>query len=386
MMPVTAKTRQLLERLIAFPTVSRDSNLALIEFLRAELADAGIESRLVPSATGDKANLYAVIGPAEVPGVMLSGHSDVVPVEGQAWSSDPFTLVEKDGHFIGRGTADMKGFIAAAVACAQQATRRPLKRPLHLAFSYDEEVGCLGVRRLIEMLQGLAVRPAFCIIGEPTSLGVAIGHKGKLFARATCHGRECHSSLAPEGLNAIHLAAELVTAMAGLQAELTAGARDEAYDVPFSTLHVGLIRGGEALNIVPNRATLDFEIRHLPEDPPEALMARLAAIGEAIAAKHRDRFPEARIDFEETNSYPALATPADAEVVAFVKSLTGANSHRKIAFGTEGGLFQQRLGLPTVVCGPGSIQQAHKPDEWLAVEQLAQCEAMLGRLVERLCE
>ncbi len=386
MMPVTPKTRQLLERLIAFPTVSRDSNLALIDFLRAELAAAGIESRLVPSEAGDKANLYAVVGPAEVPGVMLSGHSDVVPVEGQAWSSDPFTLLERDGRFVGRGTADMKGFIAAAVACAQQAARRPLKKPLHLAFSYDEEVGCLGVRRLIEMLRGVAVKPAFCIIGEPTSLGVAIGHKGKLFGRATCHGRECHSSLAPDGLNAIHLAAELVTAMAGLQEELAAGARDEAYDVPYTTLHVGLIRGGEALNIVPNRATLDFEIRHLPEDPPEALLARLGRIGDAIAAKRRDRFPEARIAFEETNSYPALATPAEAEVVAFVKSLTGGNSHGKIAFGTEGGLFQQRLGLPTVVCGPGSIQQAHKPDEWLAVEQLARCEAMLDRLVERLCE
>lgn len=383
---MTATARSLLERLIAFPTVSRDSNLELVGFVRDFLAAAGADTRLVPSADGGKANLYATLGPAERPGVLLSGHSDVVPVEGQAWSSDPFTLVEREGRLYGRGTADMKGFLAAVLALFGRAAGRRLRTPLHLAVSYDEEVGCLGVRRLLDMLEGLPVRPAFCIIGEPTSMQVALAHKGKLAGRATCHGRECHSSLAPEGLNAIHLAAELVQGFVETQARLAQGARDEAYDLPYSTVHVGLIAGGEALNIVPNRATLDFEIRHLPEDPPAAVVAEIRARAEAIAARHRDRFPEARIEVEVLNSYPALNTPPDAEVVAFVKSLTGGNSHGKIAFGTEGGLFQERLGLPTVVCGPGSIAQAHKPDEYLSLEQLARCEAFLDRLLDRLCE
>lgn len=374
-----------LERLVAFPTVSRDSNLDLIGYVRAELASFGVASELVPSADGRKANLFATIGPKESAGIVLSGHTDVVPCEGQAWSSDPFTLRRADGRLYGRGTADMKGFIACCLAIAHEAARRALSVPLHFAFSYDEEVGCVGVRRLLVMMQGLPVRPRFCIIGEPTLMQVATAHKGKASWRATAHGLEAHSALAPLGVNAIHLATELVGRIRALQQEVEAlGARDDDYDVPYTTLHVGRIAGGQTTNIVPNRAVIEFEIRHLPQDDPGKFMGRIEAAAEEIAHGARARFVGTRYEFEPLISYPALDTAPDSEVVSFVKSLTGANTTSKISFGTEGGLFEQRLGVPTVVCGPGSIAVAHKPDEYVETRQLEACDAFLARLVGRL--
>jgi acetylornithine deacetylase len=374
-----------LKRLVAFPTVSRDSNLDLIGYMRAELAALGIDSKLVPSDDGRKANLFATIGPAETPGIVLSGHTDVVPCEGQAWSSDPFELRRADGRLYGRGTADMKGFIACCLAMANRAMRRQLAVPLHFAFSYDEEVGCLGVRRLLDMLAGLAERPRFCIIGEPTLMQVATSHKGKGSWRATAHGLEAHSALAPLGVNAIHLVTDLVGRIRALQQEVEAsGRRDGDYDVPYTTIHVGRIAGGETTNIVPNRASLEFEIRHLPQDDPAELLGRIKDAAEEIAARERARFVGARFEFEPLVRYPALDTAPDSEVVSFVKSLIGANATTKISFGTEGGLFQQRLGTPTVICGPGSIAVAHKPDEYVETAQLDACDAFLARLVERV--
>lgn len=375
----------ILERLIAFETVSHLPNIALMEWVQGVLADAGVEATLIPDDSGTKANLYATIGPQDRAGVMLSGHTDVVPVEGQAWTRDPFRMTRAEGRLYGRGTTDMKGFVAAALSAALVATKRPLKTPLHLAFSHDEEVGCLGVRSLIDMLEGAPVRPAMCIVGEPTAMQVATGHKGKTALRATATGREGHSALAPLSLNALHLGADFLNAVRDLQVELMAtGRHDGDYDVPYTTLHVGKMQGGVQVNIVPNNCTLDFEIRALAEDDPQALLANLRDRAEAIVAPLRAEFPEAAIKVEQLWAYPGLGTPPDAEVVNFVKALTGANGTIKVAFGTEGGLFDQRLGIPTVICGPGSMAQGHKPDEFITEAQLASCDAMLTALLGRL--
>ncbi len=380
------QTREILARLLAFDTVSHRPNRALMDYVRGLLAEAGVESVLIPDAGGGKANLYATIGPAGLGGVMLSGHTDVVPVEGQAWTHPPFELTEADGRWYGRGAADMKGFVAAALAAFLAAARRPLKVPLHLALSYDEEIGCMGVRSLITMLEGAPVRPRFCIVGEPTGMQVATGHKGKVALRATCTGREGHSALAPMALNALHLAADFVNAVRALQARVAAtGMRDGDYDVPYSTIHVGKLNGGVQVNIVPNHAVVDVEIRSLAGEDVAGLIEDLRAAAEAIVAPLRAEFPEAAIVVERLWDYPGLGTPSDAAVVNFVKGLTGANGTMKVAFGTEGGLFDARLGIPTVICGPGSMAQGHKPDEYVSLEQMARCEAMLEALVAR-CE
>jgi acetylornithine deacetylase len=374
-----------LDRLIAIPTVSRDSNLEFIAYVRDTLAALGIASQLVPSEDGRKANLFATIGPADRPGIVLSGHTDVVPVEGQAWTSDPFRMVERDGKLYGRGSADMKGFIAACLAMAPAAVKRQLKVPIHFAFSYDEEVGCLGVRRLISMLKDVEPRPRMVIIGEPTSLQAVTAHKGKLGRRVVAHGLEAHSSLAPIGVNAIYMISDLIAEIRTIQDDIARnGARDGDYEVAYTTLQVGTIEGGQALNIVPNRCQMDYEIRHLPADDAEAILQWVEVRAEAIAARSRKVFPEARFEFTALPSYPALDTPVDSDAVNFVRRLTGGNSTGKISFGTEGGLFSRDLGVPAVVCGPGSIAVAHKPDEYIAREQLALCDQMLARLVDEL--
>jgi acetylornithine deacetylase len=379
------QSRQYLERLIAFPTVSRDSNLDLISYVEAELSASGIVSTRVESADGKKANLWATIGPADVPGIVLSGHTDVVPVEGQAWSSDPFALAERGGNLFGRGSADMKGFIACCLSMAKAAKKAALKAPIHFAFSYDEEIGCVGVRRLIDMLKGIEVQPRLCIVGEPTLMQAVTAHKGKLGYRVTAHGLEAHSSLAPMGVNAIYMCADLIGEIRAVQEDIARyGARDGDYDVAYTTLHVGKIIGGEVMNIVPNRASFDFEIRYLPRDDGVAIADRLVNAGKQTAETYCGVFKDARFEFAELQSYPALDTPADSEAVKFVQSLTGGNSTGKITFGTEGGLFQKHLGIPSVVCGPGSIAVAHKPDEYVSIEQLAACDRMLAKLVEKL--
>ena len=377
--------RAILDRLMAFDTVSAKPNMDLMLWVKGLLDAAGIAVTLIPDATGQKANLFATVGPAGVGGVMLSGHTDVVPVEGQAWTLPPFALTERDGRLYGRGAADMKGFCAAAIAAMLKAATRPLQVPLHLALSYDEEIGCMGVRSLVAALAQAPVKPRFCIVGEPTGMQVATGHKGKVALRATCTGREGHSALAPLALNALHLAADFLNEVRALQARVAAqGHRDGDYDVPYTTIHVGKMAGGVQVNIVPNAATLDFEIRSLAEDDPEALIADLRAAAERIVAPLRADFPEAAIKVERLWDYPGLGTPSDAAVVNFVKGLTGANGTIKVAFGTEGGLFSRDVGVPTVICGPGSMAQGHKPDEYVTLEQLARCEAMLDALITRL--
>lgn len=384
-MTAPTTTLAILDRLIAQDTVSSRPNLALIEEVAGWLRAAGARVTLVPDATGQKANLFASVGPEGPGGVMLSGHTDVVPVEGQDWTHPPFRLTRDQGKLYGRGTADMKGFCAAAIAAMLAAARRPLAQPLHLALSHDEEVGCLGVRSLIDLLEAAPFRPRFCIVGEPTSMQVATGHKGKIALRATCIGREGHSALAPLALNALHLAADFIGALRRIQAEVAAtGPKDGDYDVAYTTLHAGKMAGGVQVNIVPNRAVIDWEIRSLAEDDPAALIARVEAACEAIVVPLRAEFPEAAIRVERLWDYPGLGTPTDAEVVRFVQGLTGANGTMKVAFGTEGGLFDRHLGVPTVICGPGSMAQGHKPDEYVTEDQLSRCDAMLGALVGRL--
>jgi acetylornithine deacetylase len=378
-------SEQILERLISFPTVSRDSNLALIEYVRDFLASCGVRAKLYGDESGRKANLYAIIGPRDRGGVLLSGHTDVVPVDGQRWTSDPFSLVERGGRLYARGAADMKAFIACALRAAQLATERELRIPLQLAFSYDEEIGCVGVRSLIDDMATWAHRPQFCIVGEPTLLRAAIGHKGKTALAATCRGHAAHSAAPGRGVNAIYMATELVDKIRVRQSSIeTGGVRDDAYEVPYTTLHVGVVRGGTALNIVPARCDLEFEIRNLPEDDASQIVAGMRADAAAIASSVQRDDVDVGIELEVTNEYPPLDTPADSEVVALVAALTGQHERIKVGFGSEGGLFSERLGVPTVVCGPGSIDQAHKPDEYIERDQLHRCDAMMDALLGRL--
>ena len=382
------KTIEILEKLICFDTVSANPNLNLINWCAALIEDAGGDVTLIPDPTGKKANLYATIGPKNRAGVMLSGHTDVVPVEGQAWTKPPFKLTLKDGKYFGRGTCDMKGFVASALAAGLNAAKRDLHTPLHLAFSYDEEIGCIGVRSLVDMLRDAPFKPAFCIVGEPTSMQVAVGHKGKMAAKATMIGRAGHSALAPMAVNAIYMAVDFINVLRKVQDQLAIeGAQDTDYSVPYTTLHVGKINAGVALNIVPDRCEVLFEIRSLNEDNPNALMDKLRSHADDVAKRYQSIAPEATIVIEPTpNTYPGLSTPEEATVVQFVKSLLGANDTMKVAFGTEGGLFSSQLGIPTVVCGPGSMDQGHKPDEFVSIDQLAKCDTMLVNLLARLEE
>ena len=381
------QSEELLAKLVSYPTISSDSNLELINFIATYLKNLGIDSQLVHNEEKSKANLYAVVGPQNKPGIMLSGHTDVVPVSGQSWSADPFVLRKDHEKLYARGSADMKGFIACVLSVLGKLNPQELVTPIHLAFSYDEEVGCIGVRRLLDMLQGASVKPKYCIVGEPTLMQPVIAHKGKTAVRVSLTGSECHSSLAPQGLNAIYLASDMINAIRALQQSLiNDGHHDHDYDISHTTLHVGVIDGGTALNIVPNRCEFIFEIRNLPEDSPEALIVELREKAKLIVASHSNQFPEASIELDIYNTYPALSTPTDSDIVQLVKELTGANRTGKIAFGTEGGLFTEQLQIQTIVMGPGSIEQAHKPDEFITQSELRKCDEFLLKLVQALSE
>ncbi|WP_366556103.1 acetylornithine deacetylase [Aquibaculum sediminis] len=383
----SAASREMIERLIAFDTTSRNSNLDLIHFIRDYLTGLGIESELVHDDSGAKANLYATLGPADRPGIALSGHTDVVPIDGQTWTRDPWLVSEEDGKLFGRGTCDMKSFIAVCLAYAPRFLERAKATPVHFCFSYDEEVGCLGVRPLLAHLAQKPVRPRMAIIGEPTGMRVVNAHKGKLSHRCHVHGFECHSSLAPHGVNAIEYAARIVVMLSDMARRKAAeGPYDHAYDVPYTTAHSGTIEGGTALNIVPKDCSFEFEFRYLPSEDPHVLLQEVVdyARKELLPAMQAV-YPQAAVDFEEISSFSGLDIPDDHEVVQLAKALTGANSTTKVAFGTEAGLISD-AGIPAVVCGPGGIDQAHKPDEFIALDQVALCEAFMDRLCERLAK
>ncbi|MEF8833690.1 MAG: acetylornithine deacetylase [Halofilum sp. (in: g-proteobacteria)] len=375
----------LLAELLAFDTTSHRSNLPLIAFVEDWLSRHGVASRRVPDASGEKANLYATIGPSDRPGVMLSGHTDTVPVTGQAWSVDPFRLTADGERLYGRGSADMKGFLAAVLAAVPALVEADLAVPVHLAFSHDEEVGCVGVRTLLADLSRQPFHPAACLIGEPTSMRVATAHKGKLGARLHIHGKACHSGMAPEGVNAIHAAARLTTRIEAMAAARAAeGPFDQRFAIPHTTLQVGIIEGGTVLNIVPQDCRLDFEIRNVPEDDPEALLGELMTFAASLEAEMRSAHADAGIRLERLNDYPGLSIADDHALVDFVLALLDGRELARIGYGTEGGLFRRELDIPVLVCGPGSMEQGHQPDEFVTRDQLARCGAFLERLIAAL--
>ncbi|WP_221793083.1 acetylornithine deacetylase [Oceanobacter mangrovi] len=386
------RTREILQQLIGFDTTSVNSNLQLLDYIRSLLQQEGVDCQLVYDEQGQKANLYATIGPQDKPGVMLSGHTDTVPVSGQAWTLPPHQLTEQiqaDGssRWYGRGTTDMKGFIAVVLAAVPEMLAQPLHTPIHLAFSYDEEIGCIGVRRLIDTLKSLPVKPAMGIIGEPTRMKVVTAHKGKLAARVTVTGKECHSGMAPLGVNAINYAARLIVWLEQLaRQKRLSGPFEEGYEIPYTTVHTGVVKGGQALNIVPNHCEFVFEFRNVAAESPRDLLAAFRAYAAEVEAEMRQQHADCAIAIDITSEYAGLATAEDEDVVAFVQQLTGEQDTATINFGTEGGLFSQVLGVPNVVCGPGSMDQGHKPDEYIETAELERCEAMLQRLIQRLSQ
>lgn len=375
-------SRDILARLIAFPTVSRDSNLALIAFIRDYLATYGVESELFYNEEKTKASLFATIGPEDQGGIILSGHTDVVPVDGQQWTVPAFALTEQDGKLYGRGTADMKGFIACVLAAVPDLVQSSLRWPVHLAFSYDEEVGCLGVRPMLANLAQRDLAFKMCLIGEPTQLKPVLGHKAKLAMRCQVKGAACHSAYAPYGVNAIEYAAQLIGKLGEIAAERAQPQyHDSRFDPPFSTIQTGLIQGGRALNIVPEECEFDFEVRALPDFDAKTVAHTLQTYAEQeLLPKMRAVQADTHIVLEELSAYPGLVTAKDSEVAALIASLCESDEFGTVAFGTEGGLFHQ-AGIPTVVCGPGSMDQGHKPDEFVSIEQLARCDQMLQRLI-----
>lgn len=371
--------RALLASLLAFDTTSRESNLALIGFIRDLLAQHGVASTPFYSDDGRKANLYARLGPAGDGGVLLSGHTDVVPVDGQAWTMPPFALTERDGRCYGRGSADMKGFIACVLASLTTFLARPLRMPLHLAFSYDEEVGCLGVRSLVAHLQASPEKPALCIIGEPTGMQPVYGHKGKVAMRCQVRGHACHSAWAPSGVNAIEQAAKLIGHISGISESLQQ-TQDARFDPPFSTLQVGTIQGGAALNIVPQDCQFDFELRTLPDADAESVLKNIEAFARSeLLPAMQAKAPESAITFQPLGAYLGLLTDPQSDVARWLADWSGSAAFSTVAFGTEGGLFNE-AGIATLICGPGSMAQGHKADEFVAVEQLERCMQMLARL------
>lgn len=382
---MTHSAADILKTLIGFNTVSDRSNLPLIEWVEDYLSGLGVASRRVYDETGEKANLLATIGPADQPGIVLSGHVDVVPVEGQDWSTDPFEATVIDGKMYGRGSSDMKGFDACVLAAVPQMLAADLKTPLHICLSYDEEVGCIGVRGAIDEITTWPVRPKACIVGEPTAMQVVTGHKSKQSVRVTVRGKAGHSSLAPDFVNAVEYAARLTVYISDLGREFAkSGATDPLYDCTHTTAHVGLVRGGTQLNIVPEHATFDFEFRTIAADDPHELVRQVIAYAERELIPTMQAIdPTTGIDFEELTGVDGLETPEDSEIVTLAKSLAKRNDHAKVAFGTEGGLFQSMADIPTVVIGPGSIDRAHKADEYITLDEIAAGSAFIERLIAR---
>jgi acetylornithine deacetylase len=382
----------IIERWIAFASVSRDSNLPIIEWTRDYLAQYGIESELTYDDSGRKANLWATLpaenGETKVGGIVLSGHTDVVPVDGQPWDTDPFVATVVGDRMFGRGVTDMKSYSANALMMVPELLRRKLKRPVHLAFSYDEEVGCVGVRRLIAKMVDDGYRPAGCIVGEPTGMQVVIAHKGKHSYKTSVRGHEAHSSLTPLGVNAVEVACEFVAKLKTMARRLAAeGPFDPLFDVPFTTIHTGVIHGGTALNIIPRDCEVLWEIRHHHLNSPVALFSEAKAFADSLVPEMQAVAPDTGITHKLNSVLPGFATDADSEIAQMCfrcADVDGASAAVKVSFGTEAALFHQ-VGVQTIVCGPGHIAQAHQPNEWVTLEQLAWCERFMRRLADELC-
>ncbi|MBV8768338.1 MAG: acetylornithine deacetylase [Hyphomicrobiales bacterium] len=382
----SAASLAMISRFIAFDTTSHKSNLPLIHFVRDELAQQGVPSILTFDDTGTKANLFATLGPADQPGFILSGHTDTVPVEDQSWSTDPFKLVRRGERLFGRGTCDMKSFSAVALALVPEFLARGLKTPIHLALSYDEEIGCIGVRRLIADLATRNLRPLGCIVGEPTAMGIVCAHKGRRTTRVRVRGLEAHSGVPHLGVNAIEAAAEVIAFFKRVGRRLREeGPHDKAFDTPnHATIQTSTIEGGTASNIVAGHCEFDVDIRYLPGQDPSLLL------DEGKVFVERDLLPEMRsvssqagFVWETGADFTSFSNDEDSQIIELAKKLTGAQRNFKVGFGTEAGLFQEAR-IPTVVCGPGDIAQAHKPDEFIELAQVKRCENFLRRLMDRM--
>ena len=385
-MATRADSIRIIGDLVAFPTVSCDPNRNLLAYVESYLLKYGVGCDIIWNADRTKGNMWATIGPPDVPGVILSGHSDVVPVDGQAWTSDPFTLRQTDERIFGRGACDMKGFIGVVLAAVPDLAKRNLKAPVHIAISFDEELGCTGVVSLIDRLASLDVKPALCIVGEPTNMGVVIGHKGGGLFRVIVTGTSVHSSLAPGAVNAIEYASELIVFIKSLSAKhFCEGPHDHDYDVAHSTLSVTTISGGTAVNIIPNHCEFGFDIRSLPEVDAQHLLTVIRNFAETeLLPRMHAVSRDAGIVVEPVVELVPLSIAAEHPAVTFVKRLVGRNDHSKVAYGTEAGLFSTRAGIASVVCGPGSIEQAHRPDEYLDLSEIDRCIVLISKIADEL--
>jgi acetylornithine deacetylase len=378
-------TAAVLERLVSFDTTSRNPNLGLIDFIRNYLDRHGVFYRLCTDATEQKAALHAIIGPREAGGLALSGHVDTVPVDGQAWTGDPFTLRHQNGTLIGRGSCDMKGFVASCLAAVPDFQARGLRRPLHLFISYDEEVGCHGVKRLLRDLDESGLRPSFCVIGEPSRMQPILAHKGKTNLNVSVRGLPGHSSEPGKGVNAVQAAGEAIAWVAQEARRLAReGPFEDGFDPPHTTIHVGTMQGGSSLNIIPEHAGFAMEWRSIPGDAIDLHVARMQAwIAETIESAMKAVHPGCGFSYELGLEMPGMALPADHALADVVRQVSGCNDAGKVSYGTEGGFFE-KAGIPSIICGPGDIAQAHKPDEWIAESQLEACDQFVRRLADRL--
>ncbi|WP_201509103.1 acetylornithine deacetylase [Psychrobacter alimentarius] len=386
-----AQSLDWLTRLIAFDTVSRHSNLALIEDVQAYCEQLGLAVDLTFNEAKTKANLFATVPAGEDAnqinnGLVLSGHTDVVPVDGQDWTSEPFTATIRGDKLYGRGACDMKGFIACALTMLPQAVQLSnsgqLRRPLHLALSFDEEVGCLGAPLILADLKARGITPDYCIVGEPTNMAMVVAHKGIAVYRCRVHGKSAHSSLIAQGVNAISYASKLVGYVDTLAEELSARDDNDAlFTVPYSTLSVGTIHGGTATNIVPNLCEFTFDYRNLPHMTQEEILAPIQAKVAELNAQMQARAPETGIELMQEESVPAMTDNDSAELQSLIAALTGDDERHKVAYATEGGQFTN-AGIPTIICGPGSIEQAHKADEYVELIEIERCDGFLQKLLD----
>ena len=384
--PVSPPTSQeMIARLVGFDTTSRNSNMPLIDFIRDYLSAHGIESVLTMNDGQTKANLFATLGPAGTGGIALSGHTDVVPVDGQDWSSDPFVPVERDSKLYGRGTCDMKSFIAIALAMVPHFLSRPLKMPVHLAFSYDEEVGCAGVPAMVARFGHDLPRPRIVVVGEPTMMKIVNAHKSMNAYHTEITGLEAHSSNTHKGVSAIMAACELISELQRIAADMRKrGDASGRFDPPYTTLNVGTISGGTALNIVPRECRFDWEFRGLPGQDPGEIAGRLDEFARThVLPGMRRVFPNANIITTMQGRLASFHSDEGAEAVTLIKKLARQNSTQAVSYMTEAGLFQE-AGAPTVICGPGDIAQAHQPDEFIHLEQIEACEAFMRRLADHV--
>lgn len=378
--PLAPRALELAQALVRINTVSANSNLALIHLVRDELARLGVKSRLSFNAERTKANLFATLGEGKPAGLILSGHTDTVPWDGQAWSVDPLGAVVKDGRLYGRGSADMKSFIALAVANAEAFLNSPAPFAIHLAFSYEEEIGCFGVKELIADMRDAGIRPLACIVGEPTSMVPAIAHKGVYRYKCCVRGKEAHSSLTPQSVNAIEMAARVISRVRDMaEAFEREEPRYEGFDVPFSTASVGQFHGGIADNVVPRDAEFRYEFRDLPTADARAMQAQVVDYAKSLEPAMQKVAPDTGFRFDTICEIPSFLGSAEDDVTRLAMRLAGERRTTQVAFGTEAGIFKN-AGIRTVVCGPGSIVQAHQPDEYVSLEQLARCQAFMQGL------